>query len=268
MDPVARRGRSPVVILVVLVAHLALVVALLRVVGVRLPAPLEEFASVWLLDADELRPAMTEPEPGSVEPTASSPSPLVPPTASDAAARRPDSGGAAGEVARGATPGELRPPSRDASAATTRGIDWFRVGEKVARDTVARAAEAARPARAPFRSAPDKAPTNSIFDPGRRRTGTSEKTADGESIFWINENCYVTTGSDSLLQKDLHDMHRGMTRCMVPLGKRKARGDLLDHLPNHERKGRPHDPTLPDSRGGTGPGGMPEPLPPAADEDR
>lgn len=233
---------------VVLAAHALLLYGLLRITVLRESDTPDVDTAIQLLDAADFPAPEAAPVaiPESREPRP--PAPLLPtqPPAATATA-----GGA-----------DALPGSTTATGAAPRGpVDWYRIGETVARERVERAAAAARPVRAPFRKA-QEGPRSTIFDSGkRRRTGTSEKLADGESIFWINENCYVTTDSDSLLQKDLHDAHRGMTRCVVRLGKRKARGDLFDNLPNHKRSGRPADPTLPDARGGTGPGGVPEPIP-------
>lgn len=235
----------------VLAAHLALLYGLLRITVLRDAAPADQDTAILLLDASDFAPDEPLRPAESMPPDATAPAPARPLRDAAAVPDTPPSDAAAGVMSGNAAPG-------NAGRGT---VDWYRVGEAVARDRVARAAAAARPARPPFRKA-QEGPRDTIFDSGkRRRTGTSEKLADGESIFWINENCYVTTDSDSLLQKDLHDMHRGMTRCVLRLGKREARGDLFDKLPNHERKPWPGDPTLPDSRGGTGPGGVPEPIP-------
>jgi hypothetical protein len=248
---VDRRGRSPLAAVVVVGAHALLLLGLLRESLVR-DATLPETPAVFLLVEDRaLREPEPPPEPGTTEGTprdasqrrAQEPVARTSPDAATATAPAPAAGAPAGSTApRGWT-------------------DWFAIGEKVARERVARDAAAARPAPAPFRAAPDGPRAPSVFADRRRRTGTSEKRADGESIFWINENCYVSAESASLTQRELHDARRDAVQCVMRLGKREARGDLFDELPNHRREGRPDDPTLPDGRGGTGPGGSPEPLP-------
>ena len=256
MEFAGGRGRPSLTLGVVLVAHVLLLLGLLRLTLLHLDAPIEDAASILLLEPADFAPhqrAAPEPEPGPA-PAAAAPATASPPAAATSASN----------ADRTAPSGEA---STHSGGVTAPGwFDWFRVGESVARDRVARAAAATRPARPPFLKTPE-GPRSTIFDSGkRRRAGTSEKLADGESIFWINENCYVTTDSDSITQRELHEAHKGMTRCMIPLGKRQPRGDLFDELPNHKRARRPSDATLPDARGGTGPGGVPEPIPdPPAD---
>ena len=68
-----------------LVAHLLLVAALLRVVGLRLPAPLEEFASVFLLDAEDLAARAPAPDAGPQAQPRPPGASIPPPTAQDPA---------------------------------------------------------------------------------------------------------------------------------------------------------------------------------------
>ncbi|MCU0759242.1 MAG: hypothetical protein MUF07_08625 [Steroidobacteraceae bacterium] len=246
---VGRRGRSPLAAVVVAGVHALLLLGLLRATLVR-DATVPEAPAVFLLLEDRaVREPDLQPEPDAgtrrEAPQRAAQDP-VPRPAPDAAA------GPAPTPAAGAPVG---------STAARGWTDWFALGEKVARERAARDAAAARPAPAPFRAAPEGPRAPNVFADRRRRTGTSEKRADGESIFWINENCYVSTESTSLTQRELHDARRDAVQCVMRLGKREARGDLFDELPNHRREGRPDDPTLPDGRGGTGPGGSPEPLP-------
>lgn len=257
MDLVDRRGRSPLTVVVVVGAHALLVIGLLRATVVRSP-DVPEIPPVILFLEDSaalersIDVARETPE-RAAAPLLASPTQDVatPPEARSDALRTPP--------APGASPG----PGAAQGGSTTRGwTDWFAIGERVARERAAREAAAARPVPAPFRAAPDKPRSPSVFAERRGRAGTSEKRADGESIFWINENCYVSTESDSLTQRELHDARRDAVQCVMRLGKREARGDLFDELPNHSREKPPDDPTLPDSRGGTGPGGSPDPLPP------
>ena len=76
-----------------------------------------------------------------------------------------------------------------------------------------------------------------IFESQRSKAGRIEKvpsnmpiTSDGslditgsDVVLWINNWCYsVLVSADRL--------HRGETKCVVPLGKTPARGDLFDHM--------------------------------------
>jgi hypothetical protein len=54
--------------------------------------------------------------------------------------------------------------------------------------------------------------------------------AEGELIHWFNNRCYSIVTTINLL-------HRGMVRCVQPLGRGKARGDLFDHMKDADRPG-------------------------------
>jgi len=73
----------------------------------------------------------------------------------------------------------------------------------------------------------------SVFRPEVVNKGRVVRNADGERIYWINENCYVSLGSDSIALRDIHAANRNVTFCRIPLGKREARGDLFERMPNH-----------------------------------
>lgn len=55
------------------------------------------------------------------------------------------------------------------------------------------------------------------------KTGRVEKSAQGEVIRWISDNCYQILITDNI-------MHRAMTMCQKALEKDQARGDLFDHM--------------------------------------
>jgi hypothetical protein len=90
-----------------------------------------------------------------------------------------------------------------------------------------------------------------VFESQHSKTGRIEKipsnttiTSDGslditgeEMILWINNWCYsVLVSADRL--------HRGGIKCVVPLGKTPARGDLFDHM--HEgQPSKSHDTDAP-----------------------
>jgi hypothetical protein len=63
----------------------------------------------------------------------------------------------------------------------------------------------------------------------------SQNMTGGEAVLWINNWCY-----NILLSPD--PQRRGMHKCVVPLGKTAARGDLFDHM-NESRPPQSHDNT-------------------------
>jgi hypothetical protein len=79
-----------------------------------------------------------------------------------------------------------------------------------------------------LKSAPDRPP--SIFEEPLPRVGKAYRTPEGESVLWISDYCYISLDSQSLTMKDIHDSRKGVRTCIIPIGKRKARGDLFDHL--------------------------------------
>ena len=72
----------------------------------------------------------------------------------------------------------------------------------------------------------------SIFEPPPARVGRADRLPDGERIFWLTEDCYVSLGSDSLILKDVQALHRVLaptcklsgsaprTDLFAPLGRR------------------------------------------------
>lgn len=62
--------------------------------------------------------------------------------------------------------------------------------------------------------------------------GSLNITGD-ETILWINNRCYTIIVS-------LDPQRRGMYRCVAPLGKTAARGDLFDHM-NESQPPQSHD---------------------------
>jgi hypothetical protein len=63
----------------------------------------------------------------------------------------------------------------------------------------------------------------SVFKDYGTKKGRIEKAGDGEVIRWTSERCYQILISPNIF-------HRGMTRCVVPLDKQSARGDLFKHM--------------------------------------
>jgi len=87
------------------------------------------------------------------------------------------------------------------------------------------------PGRGPehkLKSAPDGPPP--LFEQPLPRVGTTVTTPEGETILWISDHCYISLSSTSLTMGDIHAARRGVRTCVIPVGKREARGDLFDHL--------------------------------------
>jgi len=72
----------------------------------------------------------------------------------------------------------------------------------------------------------------SIFDEDLPRVGTTVTTAEGETIIWVSDYCYVSISSRSLTQKELHDARKGVPICVLAQfgRKKKPRDDLFDSL--------------------------------------
>jgi hypothetical protein len=70
----------------------------------------------------------------------------------------------------------------------------------------------------------------SIYPKPLARVGTTFRTLEGELILWVSDNCYIPLESQSLTMQDFHQARAGIRRCNLPLGKRKPRDDLFDHL--------------------------------------
>ena len=69
-----------------------------------------------------------------------------------------------------------------------------------------------------------------LFEQPLPRVGTSFTTPEGETILWISDYCYISLSSTSLTLGDIHEARRGIRTCIIPVGKRKPRDDLFDHL--------------------------------------
>jgi hypothetical protein len=218
--------RSVPLLALVILLHGLLLWALLQLTGRRAPDDAAEAVAGVLLfrweqpasrdAAESIAPETVVQQHGSpVDPGRSSGGP---------AATRPPANRAGGPG------GAPRQPSPRAG----RGIDWYATGEAVAKDFAARLDQPGpRPLdRRPTRpAAPAERVPRSVFDDDTSRVGRTTRTADGETRYWITPNCYISLGSDSIALRDVHAMHEGMTFCRIPLGKRKARGDLFEEMP-------------------------------------
>lgn len=109
------------------------------------------------------------------------------------------------------TPEEIEPQSRS--------IDWAAEASKIANE-IAAADSAHRAARPQLSGQPISQATQS-FAWSHSRINRIEQTADGNTIVWINDRCYL-----------VNFLFPG---CL--LGTRQARGDLFEHMGNRAEFG-------------------------------
>lgn len=107
-------------------------------------------------------------------------------------------------------------------------IDWLTAAQ--------RAAERNAPeSKSAFRSFLDipKKKERSVPEPGAfsrawSRAGSAYLTPEGEFVFWVSDDCWLTLESRSLLQQDIHAFHMAMVRCRG--GTRRPRADLFEAM--------------------------------------
>jgi hypothetical protein len=215
-------SRRVLVICVVIAVHVALVFSLGRG-GVRRLTEVVE-VSLMLVPITESAPVMPIPQPR--EPArrrVASAAPSVPANPEPSAIQHEE-------------------PVPESSTAPVAPIDWYAEAQATA-SAVEQRARADRERRALDRPggsalAPDRhgkppcpfekcepgwGSAPSVFDSTATKKGRIEKTLDGEVIRWTSNRCYQILVTSNLL-------HRGMTRCVQPLGKKAARGDLFKHM--------------------------------------
>lgn len=104
------------------------------------------------------------------------------------------------------------------------------------------------PSRRTFGEHPEAAPGRpkevlppSIWPKPLPRVGTTVTTAEGETILWVSDYCYVSLYSRSLTQQDLHQGRQGIRTCILyQFGdKKKPRKDLFDAI---KRPPKPQEP--------------------------
>lgn len=88
--------------------------------------------------------------------------------------------------------------------------------------------EAADESERKLNSKPDGPPP--LFKQPLPRVGTTVTTAEGETILWVSDYCYISLSSTSLTMDAIHEGRQGVRTCIIPVGKREPRDDLLDHL--------------------------------------
>jgi hypothetical protein len=109
-------------------------------------------------------------------------------------------------------------------------FDWYGDARAAARGRATERHGFAAPDRSSrkLKSAPDGPPP--LFEQPLPRVGTTVTTTEGETILWVSDYCFISLSSTSLTMGDFHAARRGIRTCIVPLGRRKPRGDLFDHL--------------------------------------
>ncbi|MBP8297993.1 MAG: hypothetical protein KAX84_17920 [Burkholderiales bacterium] len=219
MSSIERRGRHTLVCTFAVAGHVLFVLALLRLEEVgESRAPDESVWTELLLDIIEREPdAPREPPPtGSVAADAAG-------ATAEADAKAPNA------AASPSQPATTQPALRQRDFP----VDWYAEARAVAREAAKKATtDPVNPFAHRYPKPPGRPPP-SVFRPEVVNKGRIVRNADGERIIWINENCYISLGSDSIALRDVHAAHRNVTFCRIPLGKRQARGDLFERMPNH-----------------------------------
>jgi hypothetical protein len=184
-----------------LLLHAVVAVWLLTARSTLPPNRVEQPTAIWLPTlTDRTPPPPVEPLPVTIEPVEPSVLPVLEPAPDSPVSRPvPDWEGTAREVARG----------------IGGGVERRRFG--------------AEPEDEP-RQLKSKRPPPSVFERPLPRVGTTVTTPEGETILWVSDNCYIPIESMSLTMQDFHKARQGVRRCQYGVGKKKARGDLFDHL--------------------------------------
>ena len=102
------------------------------------------------------------------------------------------------------------------------------------------------PSRRTFGDHPQAPPTRpkEVFPPSiwpklLPRVGTTVTSAEGETILWVSDNCWVSLGSTSLTLQHIHQARQGVRMCQIGAGKKAVRGDLFDAI---KRPPKPQEP--------------------------
>ncbi len=224
---------SPRLLLLVMLLHALLVWALLESTGRRAAeAPVAAVVGALLFAWEQA--ALREDSAAASRGAAESPRQSVRDAERDTG-REAASPRAAGAPSREANAG--REANRTPAAPALRpgrAIDWYSTGEAVARDFAARLDQPGpRPLdRRPTKpAAPKERVPRSVFADDTSRVGKTTRNADGETLYWITPNCYISLGPDSTALREVQAMREGMAFCRIPLGKREARGDLFEEMP-------------------------------------
>ena len=109
--------------------------------------------------------------------------------------------------------------------------DWYGDARAVARalgGAPERRAFGAGPAESGQQPKQQAEPT--VFEKPLPRVGTTVTTPEGETILWVSDYCYISLSSTSLTLQDFHQAWQGVRRCIIPIGERKPRDDLFEHL--------------------------------------
>ena len=186
------------------------VAAILWLLALRFDLP-EKLAG----DLELLWPALPEPEPAA---------PPVPPPADPAPPPAAAVSPAPVESAPTRSPFLEHPPDTEG---------WSNIAKDEARRLTA---PYPYPRFGEFPKGPEEKPSElyppSIFDKPLPRVGQTVTTAEGETIIWVSDYCYVSVQSRSLTQKEIHAGRNGVRTCVLAEfgGKKQARGDLFNEI--------------------------------------
>jgi hypothetical protein len=132
---------------------------------------------------------------------------------------------------------ETRPATVPPNAVSEASIDWSLSGAIAAQSAVEGIARAegyrALGPRDRQPAEPDAAP--SIFTTPKHKLGDSELDPLNYDIVWHNDRCYTELGKPVTPRADAHFNLPKIPKCrLIGIGKKKARGDLFEHLKRDE----------------------------------
>ncbi len=112
-------------------------------------------------------------------------------------------------------------------------LGWFNDARDVAGDIVGKESPYRRFGeipKAPAGRPKEEYPPSIWAKPSKGLAGKAERTAEGEQILWVSDTCYISLGTQSLTMADFHKAREGIRTCNIPLGRKKPRSDLFEHL--------------------------------------
>ena len=126
----------------------------------------------------------------------------------------------------------LGPASPDISAPS---IDWRASMEAAAGSAATEITrqESYRPLGPIERGKPgsSSSESESVFEQPHRKAGDIDHdSVQGRTLIWHDENCYTELKFPTIKDPNAIVGAPNPPKCMVPIGKRRARGDLFDHL--------------------------------------
>ena len=112
-------------------------------------------------------------------------------------------------------------------------LDWTAAARKVAADVIKRSGPAAGAGDGTPRDAPPE--HGSIFPAPTHHADEEYQSAEGDSIVWVSERCYIDSAvPDLALPSAL--AHSALPRTVCPGNSKEARGDLFEALPAYRKR--------------------------------